>query len=417
MLSGTEHDTLNSTELEKMSVEEKLLEKERKKKEKLLEKERKKKEKLLEKERKKEEKLVLKESAKAEKLVLKESEKAEKLVLKESEKAEKLLEKKRKKEEERICVKATKDALRVSLPIQIKKEDISHFIEASDRGGNHDANDKREAIIVMMLNERVPQEFIEYDPRWGLYSTRVRDCVDERIKSEGVALINHVEFTRAGGRGKHHDIELIGDGKVLLKIEFKNGANEVLDTPQFVSPMNPSQYMTISFEIFWYHNFLPKIVEGTGLTVPEKDIYMKQIHSNQPTDECMRAIQIMYYKGCPRSSQYSGLPEHEALYKKCNDLSKYAITKFLERDDVALLHDALSAYFVNTQEKVYLLYKDGEFRSQRINPNEFVIDTYVKDPAKFRFIVRTKTGKKLYILLRWKNGNGVAFPAFQISLK
>ena len=34
---------------------------------------------------------------------------------------------------------------------------------------------------------------------------------------------------------------------------------------------------------------------------------------------------------------------------------------------------------------------------------------------KNRFICETKSGKKMYILLRWKNGNGVAFPAFQIS--
>ena len=310
------------------------------------------------------------------------------------------------KEEERI----------EKLNSNISKEDIVHFKETSGRGGNDDANDKREDIVIMMLNNRVPVDFVEYDPMWSVLSTRVRDCVHNIITSECITLMNRVEFVRAGGRGKHHDIELIGDGKVQLKIEFKHGASEVVETPQFVSPMKPSQYMTGSFEDFYYTNYMPKIMENEKiLTVPEKGIYMKQIHSNEP--KCMIDIQKKYYEGCERSSQYSGKDEDKEFYKRCNDVSKRAITDFLSRDDINLYDNALSSYFINTQEKVYLMYKNGEFTSQRIDPNEFVIESYVKEPENHRFVVKTKTGKKLHILLRWKNGNGVAFPAFQISLK
>ena len=34
---------------------------------------------------------------------------------------------------------------------------------------------------------------------------------------------------------------------------------------------------------------------------------------------------------------------------------------------------------------------------------------------KSRYIAKTKTNGNLIILLRWKNGNGIAFPSFQIS--
>ena len=364
-------------------------------------------------------KLFAKEAMKVAKAAEKEAKKAAKVAAKMAIKAEKLSQKAAQlsmKTEDKLQRNLMKEEERIKkLNSNISKEDIIHFKETFGRGGNDDANDKREDIVIMMLNNRVPVDFVEYDPMWGILSQRVRDCVHNIITSECITLINHIEFVRAGGRGKHHDIELIGDGKVQLKIEFKHGACEVVETPQFVSPMKPSQYMTMSFEEFYYTFYLPKIVENESFTVPEKEVYMKQIHSNDP--KCMLDFQNKYYAGCERSSQFTNKDEDKQFYNKCNEISKTAIREFLSRDDVELYHEALSTYFIKTQEKVYLLYKDGQFTSQRIDPNEFVIDSYVKEPENYRFVVQTKTGKKLHILLRWKNGNGIAFPAFQISLK
>ena len=45
----------------------------------------------------------------------------------------------------------------------------------------------------------------------------------------------------------------------------------------------------------------------------------------------------------------------------------------------------------------------------------FTIASCVKNPAKSRYDCVTQSGKKIRVLLRWKNGNGIAFPAFQIS--
>ena len=39
-----------------------------------------------------------------------------------------------------------------------------------------------------------------------------------------------------------------------------------------------------------------------------------------------------------------------------------------------------------------------------------------RDSIHTRYIATTKTGLKLKILLRWKNCNGIAYPAFQISV-
>jgi hypothetical protein len=50
-----------------------------------------------------------------------------------------------------------------------------------------------------------------------------------------------------------------------------------------------------------------------------------------------------------------------------------------------------------------------------MNPDDYTIVSYVKDPQGSRYIATTKSNKQIRILLRWKNGNGIAYPAFQIS--
>lgn len=62
-----------------------------------------------------------------------------------------------------------------------------------------------------------------------------------------------------------------------------------------------------------------------------------------------------------------------------------------------------------------MLYKNGIIHLQNINSNNYEIISYKKDPKLQSYIATTKTGIKLKILLRWKNGNGIAYPAFQIS--
>jgi len=52
---------------------------------------------------------------------------------------------------------------------------------------------------------------------------------------------------------------------------------------------------------------------------------------------------------------------------------------------------------------------------QRVDPADYNIVSCVKNPAKSRYECETQSGKKINVLLRWKNGNGIAFPAFQIS--
>ena len=63
-----------------------------------------------------------------------------------------------------------------------------------------------------------------------------------------------------------------------------------------------------------------------------------------------------------------------------------------------------------------MMYSKNKFHYQIPNMDDYSIQSYIVDPKnKNRFICETKSGKQMYVLLRWKNGNGIAFPAFQIS--
>jgi hypothetical protein len=115
------------------------------------------------------------------------------------------------------------------------------------------------------------------------------------------------------------------------------------------------------------------------------------------------------------------------LGKKCHtfygdDYLKYALTAFVEKIKSlaigaaysALTIEKLNQYLLQSQdEKIYILYKNGEFHLQLSNPDDYIIQTYEKQSN--RYVAITKSDKKIKILLRWKNGNGIAYPAFQIS--
>ena len=62
-----------------------------------------------------------------------------------------------------------------------------------------------------------------------------------------------------------------------------------------------------------------------------------------------------------------------------------------------------------------MLYKNNKFYLENINTDNCEIIKYIKKPNKSLYIARTKTNNNINILLRWKNGNGIAYPAFQIS--
>jgi hypothetical protein len=257
----------------------------------------------------------------------------------------------------------------------------------------------------------------ELDSIYGEKWFQLKEKFNESMKKICPTYV-YYKIKHKAGRKNNYDYEIMFlDEKQeeikKIKLEFKYNASTVDDTPQFVSPMKPSQYLQNSFEEYYYENYLVTLFNKFELEIPEKSKYLKTIHSNAPP--CVISAQQFYYPGCKKSNKYTAQEKAIAFYNEANIASKECIKVFIENNDLNIVK--LSDYLLKSQKgKIYLLYKNDSFFIQLSNnEDDFIIESYVKNSEKFRYEAITKSNKKLYILLRWKNGNGVAYPAFQIS--
>ena len=292
---------------------------------------------------------------------------------------------------------------------------------ASHGRSQNDKNNKlREAIICAIIDNKVPQVYYKTQ-RWNDLKQTVDGFLHEVMLTTGggSSSYTHVECSHAAGRGNNYDFLLTFTGadgtKKEHKVEFKFNASKISDTPQFVSPMKPSQYLSSSYEEYFYDNYMTKI-SGSP---PPREEWLKQIHNNAPP--CIKHLQDKYYAGCSSSSQFTNAPGDIAFYNLCKQLSKESISKFVAENDLDIAK--LSGYLRESQEgKIYMLFQpaatEGESASiklQTVDTAHYNIVSSMKNPKNSRYECVSETGKKIKILLRWKNGNGIAFPAFQIS--
>ena len=287
-----------------------------------------------------------------------------------------------------------------------------HAFNPSSKGLNDKNNKTRENLVAAIINGKIPNEYYEL-PEWNTLHTSIREYIQE--------LDNTKKYIRAvctnkGGRKFNYDFNVVvyyEDGtNYSYNIELKFNASSIDETPQFVSPMKPSQYMSNVYEDYYYDNYLSQLAVESGLELPARETYLKQIHTNNP--KCMKPFQDLYYMGCKQSSQYTGDPAHIKFYESAKKLSHESITSFIEKTELNI--EALSEYLLTSQNnKIYMLYSGTQFIVQRPNMDDYRIENVTKNPEKNRYECVSKTGVKLNVLLRWKNGNGIAFPAFQIS--
>jgi len=294
-----------------------------------------------------------------------------------------------------------------NLPIleNLNYKSINSF-NICDKNLNDNMNKCRENIIISIINNKIPKDYYKYSNRWR----KLRENIGNFISSLYSPIIN-IKGIIKGGRKNNYDFEIIINKHIIFNIEFKFNSSKINNIPQFVSPMKPSKYLSNSFEDFIYYNYLALLLDEFNITIPNKDCYDKEIHSNNP--KCLIDIQDKYYRGCSSSSKYSGNKEDIEFYKKANIYSKESIIEFIKNTELDIIK--LSNYLKETQEnKIYMLYYKNKIYKETIDISNFEIISYEK--YNNCFIAITKTGIKIKILLRWKNGNLIAFPAFQLSI-
>jgi hypothetical protein len=327
--------------------------------------------------------------------------------------------------------------------ISAVSSDVFTHNAAAERGQNDKNNKMREAIIGAIINDRIPEQYYLTE-RWRALKSAVGGFLTQCFGSSGIGsgsgsgggCYSRVECIPAAGRGYNYDFSVVftsGEGAATTTthhVEFKFNASKVSDTPQFVSPMKPSQYLSASYEEYFYDKYMARIANAASVSAPDRREWLKQIHNNTPV--CVKHLQDKYYAGCAKSSQFTKDAHDIAFYELAKKLSAESIRGFISEHDLNIVK--LSEYLRESQQgKTYMLFQPAAtavteavtvteaasvgptITLQRVDPADYNIVSCVKTPAKSRYDCVTQSGKKIRVLLRWKNGNGIAFPAFQIS--
>jgi hypothetical protein len=289
--------------------------------------------------------------------------------------------------------------------------DINLFTTNTIRANNDINNKKREQLIEYIINNKIPEHYYK-SSKWKNLKNEINTFIKNICEIKNITCCNKIQCICKAGRGHHYDFKIEINDNIEIYVEFKFNADCVKDIPQFVSPMKPSQYLESCYEEYYYDNYLKEILEEYNLPLPKREEYLKQIHSTNPC--CLKEIQQKYYSGCKKSSQYLNNTNDIEFYEKMKKISSESIATFISQNK--LDDKKLTNYLLNTQKgKYYMLYKNNKIYLQTINQDDYIITSVINEPHKYRYVAITKTGKQINILLRWKNGNGIAYPAFQIS--
>ena len=269
----------------------------------------------------------------------------------------------------------------------------------SIRSDNDKNNKIRENIIGAIINNIIPVNYYKYSLRWSQLQNEINKFIEILCLKNNIN--KHIQkCIHKAGRNNHFDLLLTINDNKQFNIEFKFNAEFIKETPQFVSPMKPSQYLQTSYEEYYYDNYLTILAQEFGILLPEKNEYLHKIHSDKP--KCMFDFQNKYYNGCKKSSKYTGNKEDIDFYERAKELSEESIKKYITNNELKI--NELTTYLLKSQSnKYYMLYKNGIIYFQTINSNNYEIISYKKEPKLQSYIATTKTGINLKILLRWNS--------------
>lgn len=198
----------------------------------------------------------------------------------------------------------------------INYRDINVFIK-SEKSVNDKNNKMREYIVGAVINDKIPDIYYIYSLRWRSIKENVYDYINLLLKDKNIFEINSLNCIHKGGRNNLYDFKILID-EVEFNVELKFNISSVVHAPQFVSPMKPSQYLSISYEEYYYVNYLTKLSELYNLELPDMAEYLNIIHSTEP--KCMKKYIDKYYGGCEDSSRYTTNLDDIRFYE---DAKKY----------------------------------------------------------------------------------------------
>lgn len=266
------------------------------------------------------------------------------------------------------------------------------FFNINKKVDNDENNKTREEIILKIINNELSFEKSN-DNDLIFLEKRLKQVINELV------LTNNYKLIKKAGRKYNYDFILINlNTNEEFKLEFKFNVDNLISLTQFVSPSKPSIYFSSSYEEYFYDNYLPKICQLFDEPLPDKEEYIKTINNNKP-------ICVINMK-----NKYDLVSDINKEVKKITNLS---IKNFLEISKFNLFK--FSEYLLKSQyDKYYLLWKN-DFNLIKSNNDDYILTDIIGISNNNSLILKNKNGKFIKVLLRWKNGIGIAFPALQIS--
>lgn len=272
---------------------------------------------------------------------------------------------------------------------------------AGGRGAN-DANNKiREKVIVGMINGTL------VDPAYDSLRTELGRWVAAKCAELDLPPGTPVSAVARGGRKYNWDFDLTL-GPITLKVEFKYGATSVASLPEFFNPAaNKNFHHGASYARFFFEHTLPQVCAIYGIPISmTADEYVARVHGTSKKPALFKALY---------EAEQLGTAEQKAQKKAVVD---YSIEQWLRlvKDETDL--DAITAAFQASQGgKHFLLCRNGQFFSDRIEPEELIVTSVTGVRLdKYLELQSSKPGTGFALLLRWKNHAGILYPAWQISM-
>ena len=299
----------------------------------------------------------------------------------------------------------------------MKLDDIDAFTAGATHGGGrgqNDANNKTREAILESINSAEVTEFCA-DPVKGPLWTHIRMKWRQVLIRLGKTFPRSIQ--QMGGRNHNYDflvsyppLSSAVEGQTV-KIEFKYGTDSLTDLPQFLNLGADKPIHSQTYAHFFYHgDYLTRITALYSITepIPSYSIYEHEVKKNSSKNPFF--IQLKEAEALQ--------PEH---YKAKGSIVAESISAYLESVAGSTNLDVLTAEFQRTQnDKVYVMYDPSTqtFTTDRIVPAELVAVS-VKGVRKGNVLViqTAHPTTTLEMLLRWKNHNGILFPAWQISMK
>lgn len=290
------------------------------------------------------------------------------------------------------------------------------------RGLNDANNAVREQVLTLLLSPHTASYFADpdYGHEWQSLHRKWREAIETVAIRNAVPNQNTLLFRKTGGRRSNNDWQLTFsflDGRGLpekkeVPVELKFGGTKITALPEIFSPAADKPFHDAQpyAEYFWEH-YIPRIRQ----VYPECLVYPPYLEAYRATVYQNNYDRHPFYRGLYDAENTGTLEQKE----KKAALVQESIRTWLEAVKDKTNLGAITQEFRRSQtNKAFLIYDGEQFHHDGLTPQELTAERVVGIRNGNILVIQTaEPGTQYDMLLRWKNHQGILYPAWQISLK